>query len=69
MLIKILEKCCASVSCHQSTHKFCEAVQEATRLSLHVTTNLLASFENATQAALAASSVDHEKATAIVLNG
>ena len=57
------------LAAYQSTCKFCEAVQEATRLSLHVTTDLLASFENATQAALAASSVDHEKATAIVLNG
>ena len=34
---------------YQSTCKFCEAVQEATRLSLHVTTDLLASFENANQ--------------------
>ena len=54
---------------YQSTCKFCEAFQEATRLSLHVTTDLLASFENANQAALAASSGDHEKAKAIILNG
>ena len=54
---------------YQSTCKFCEAVQEAVRRSLHVTAALLASFEIANQAALAASSGDHEKAKATILNG
>ena len=54
---------------YQSTCKFCEAVQEAVRWSLPVTAALLASFEIANQAALAASSGDHEKAKAIILNG
>ena len=54
---------------YQSTCKFCEAVQGATRLSLHVTADLLASLENANQAALAASRGDHEKAKAIISNG
>ena len=54
---------------YQSTCKFCEAVQEAVRQSLHVTAALLASFEIANQAALAASSGDHEKAKAIIFTG
>ena len=54
---------------YQSTCKFCESVQEATRISLHVITDLLASLENAKKAAVAASSGDHEKAKAIILNG
>ena len=36
---------------YQSTCKFCEAVQEALKQSLHVTADLLASLENANQAA------------------
>ena len=54
---------------YQSTCKFCEAVQAVTRQSLHATADLLASFEIANQAALAASSGDHEKAKAIILKG
>ena len=54
---------------YQSKYKFCEAVQEAVRRSLHVTAALLASLEIANQAALAASSGDHEKAKATILNG
>ena len=54
---------------YQSTCKFCEAVQEAVRRSRHVSAALLSSYEIASQAALAASSGDHEKAKAIILNG
>ena len=54
---------------YQSTCKFCEAVQEALIQSLHITADLLASLENANQAALAASRGDHEKAKALILNG
>ena len=54
---------------YQSTCKFCEAVQAVLKQSLHVTADLLASLENANQAALAASRGDHEKAKAIILNG
>ena len=54
---------------YQSTCKFCEVVQEATRLSLNVTTDLLASLENANKAAAAASNGDHKRAKAIILNG
>ena len=54
---------------YQSTYKFCDAAQEAVRRSLHATTDLLLSLENANQAALAASSGDHEKAKAIILSG
>ena len=54
---------------YQSTCKFCEAVHEALKQSLHVTADLLSSLEKANQAALAASNGDHEKAKAIILNG
>ena len=53
---------------YQSTCKFCEAVQAGTRRPLHLTADLLASFEIANQATLVASSGDHEKAKAIILN-
>jgi hypothetical protein len=54
---------------YQSTCKFCKTVKAVLKQSLHVTADLLASLENANQAALAASRGDHEKAKAIISNG
>ncbi len=54
---------------YQSTCKFCEAVKAVLKQSFQVTADLLASLENANQAALAASRGDHEKAKAIISNG